>query len=406
MHRTRIEGGWMVETMRAAVRRAPSSPVVADAALGACVAVGVLVAAFAGLDLGGGPDPRPPDLAASGLAAVVVAAIAVRRRHPVAALAVLNAVALAWFAVGLPGRLITLVPLVGCYTLAAHRGWRWGLAGAVPTALVHVVAIRVVLGDVATVGVVPDAVLLVATASSAGAAVGYHRAVLAATRDRLDRETRAREERARHLVVEERLRIARELHDVFGHAMATVSVQAGVGLHVVDQRPDQARAALAAIKGICDEGLTDVRTILGILRADAPAEESPGAPRGGLDRLPELLDTTGTTGLRVELSVEGDPRPLPVPVDLAAYRIIQEALTNVLRHAGARTVRVALTHEPSQLLIRIRDDGPTAGADSPRGYGIDGMRERARALSGRLTAAPHPEGGYEVRAELPIPNRR
>jgi signal transduction histidine kinase len=148
--------------------------------------------------------------------------------------------------------------------------------------------------------------------------------------------------------------------------------------------------------------------VLGILRAGAPAGEDPepsAAPRGGLDRLADLLDAAQAAGLRVELSVDGDPRPLPVPVDLAAYRIIQEALTNVLRHAGARTVRLALTHEPAQLLIRVRDDGAAADPGSPRGTGIDGMRERARALSGRLSAAPHPEGGYEVRAELPIPDR-
>ena len=145
-----------------------------------------------------------------------------------------------------------------------------------PTALVGIVAIRVVLGDTQTAGVVPIAVLLAATAGSAGAAVGYYRAVLAATRAQLARETQSREERARRLAVEERLRIARELHDVFGHAMATISVQAGVGLHLLEQRPGQAREALAAIKKICDDGLTDVKTILGILRADAAAgdEES------------------------------------------------------------------------------------------------------------------------------------
>jgi glucose-6-phosphate-specific signal transduction histidine kinase len=110
--------------------------------------------------------------------------------------------------------------------------------------------------------------------------------------------------------------------------------------------------------------------------------------------------------LRVELDVEGEPGPLPAPVDLAAYRIIQEALTNVIRHAEAHTVRLVLTHEPSRLFIRIRDDGPTTSADTACGHGIDGMRERARALSGQLTAAPHPDGGFEVRAELPIPHPR
>jgi signal transduction histidine kinase len=261
----------------------------------------------------------------------------------------------------------------------------------------------VVLGDAETAGVVPNTMLMAATAGSAGAAVGYYRAVLAATRAQLARETQTREERARRHAVEERLRIARELHDVFGHAMATISVQAGVGLHVIEQRPGQAREALAAIKKISDDGLTDVKTILGILRADGP--EEPRAPRGGLDRLTDLVGTAETAGLRIVLTVDGDPRPLPAPVDLAAYRIIQEALTNVLRHAEAHTVWLALTHEPSRLSIHIRDDGPTTGAVTERlGHGIDGMRERAHALSGRLTAAPHPEGGFEVCAELPIPN--
>jgi signal transduction histidine kinase len=229
--------------------------------------------------------------------------------------------------------------------------------------------------------------------------------VLAATRAQLARETQTREERARRLAVEERLRIARELHDVFGHTMATIRVQAGVGLHVIERRPEQAREALAAIKTICDDGLTDVKTILGILRADTP-EDQPRAPRDGLDRLAELVDTAEAAGLRVELNVDGNPRSLPAPVDLAAYRIIQEGLTNVLRHAQARTVRLALTHEPSRLLIRIRDDGSAASTDTQSGHGIDGMRERARALSGQLTAAPHPDGGFEVSAELPIPNPR
>jgi signal transduction histidine kinase len=392
--------------MRGVVGRGAVTPVRADAILGVCVAVGLLVAAVVGFGPGAVAGARPVDAGAVALVATVAVAVAVHRRYPVAALVALNAVCLIWFTRGYPERLIALVPLIGCYTLAAQRGWRWGLAGAIPTALIGIVGIRVVLGDTETAGVVPIAVLLAATAGSAGAAVGYYRAVLAVARDQLAQEIHSREERARRLAAEERLRIARELHDVFGHAMATISVQAGVGLHVLEQRPRQAREALAAIKKISDEGLVDVKTILGILRADAPAgQEEPRTPRGGLDRLPELLDTAEAGGLRVELRVEGDPRPLPAAVDLAAYRIIQEALTNVLRHAGARTVRLTVRHASWRLLVRIRDDGPTDSADTSSGHGIEGMRERARALSGRLTAAPHPEGGFEVCAELPIANR-
>jgi signal transduction histidine kinase len=395
--------------MGEAVRRGAISPVVMDALLGTCVAVGFLAAAVARIDPSAVANPRSVDAGAVALAVAVAVAVAVRRRHPVAALVVLNAVTIVWFLAAYPGRLITLVPLISCYTLSADRGWRWGLAGAVLTALVQILAIRVVAGDVETVAVVPLAVLLVATAGSAGAAVGYYRALLAATRAQLARETQTREERARRIAVEERLRIARELHDVFGHTMATISVQAGVGIHLLQTRPAQAVAALTTIKQISDQALTDVKTILGILRADNdPAQ--PRTPRGGLDQLDALLDPVRTAGVQPQLTVHGSARPLPAAVDLAAYRIIQEALTNVLRHARARTVQLDLGYEPSQVVIRIHDDGPAAspdqaGTNGQGGHGISGMRERALALSGHLTAGPHPDGGFQVRCALPTPDQ-
>jgi hypothetical protein len=155
--------------MGEAVRRGAISPVVMDALLGTCVAVGFLAAAVAGIDPSAVASPRSVDAGAVALAVAVAVAVAVRHRHPVAALVVLNAVTIVWFLAAYPGRSITLVPLISCYTLSADRGWRWGLAGAVPTALVQILAIRVVAGDVETVAVVPLAVLLVATAGSAGA---------------------------------------------------------------------------------------------------------------------------------------------------------------------------------------------------------------------------------------------
>ena len=391
----------MGDTALGAARRRPA-PTVVDVGLGVTVAAVVLVAAFAGIGPASTTNARALDVGAFALAAALAGALGIRRRHPVAALVGLNAVVVLWFVGPYPGRLVALAPLLACYALAADRGWRWGLAGAALTAGVQILAIRVVLGDVATVGVVPIAVLLAATAGSAGAAVGYYRALLTSTRAELARETSFREERTRRLIAEERLRIARELHDVVGHSMATISVQAGVGLHVLEQRPGQAAEALAAIKRICDTGLADVKAVLGALRTPSGDVEQ----SSGLDRLPTLLETVEGAGLRVELDLDVDGRALPVPVDLAAYRIVQEALTNVIRHARARTVWLAVEHRPSRLTLRIRDDGTAPPATDGWGQGIDGMRERARALAGSLTAGPHPDGGFEVCAELPVPEVR
>jgi signal transduction histidine kinase len=399
--------------MLSAVRTA--APARTDAAVGVGVAALLLAASWTGA----GPlwisNPRPPDAVAVGLVGVVAGALALRRRSPIAVLVVLNAVALAWAAARYPGPLIGLPPLIACYTLAALRGWRWGLAGAVVTALSALVAIRVALGAAEPAGRSGIAVWMAATAGAAGTAVGYYRALLGATRAQLAREAQTRDEQARRRAVEERLRIARELHDVFGHTMATISVQAGVGIHLLKTRPAQAVEALTTIKQISDQGLTDVKTILGVLRADGD-QGQPRTPRGGLGQLEALLDPVRAAGVQPRLTVHGRARPLPAAVDLAAYRIIQEALTNVLRHAHARTVQLDLRYEPSQMVIRILDDGTAA---SPRqagvngqgqgqgqeGHGISGMRERALALSGHLTAGPHPDGGFQVRCTLPTPDQ-
>ena len=393
----------MLGTVRAA------APALADAGVGVGVAVLVLVAGAAGVGPQWIGSPRPLDAVAVGLVGVVAGALALRRRYPVAVLVVLNAVALAWAAAQYPGRLIMLAPLIACYTLAARRGWRWGLAGAVVTAVSALVAIRVAFGAAEPAGIAGIAVWMVATAAAAGTAVGYYRALLMSTRAQLAREAQTREEQARRRAVEERLRIARELHDVFGHTMATISVQAGVGIHLLQTRPAQAVEALTTIKQISDQGLTDVKTILGVLRADSDPGQ-PRAPRGGLDQLEALLDPVRAAGVQPQLTVHGSARPLPAAVDLAAYRIIQEALTNVLRHAHARTVQLDLRYEPSQVVIRVLDDGSAAspgqtGGNGQDGHGISGMRERALALSGQFAAGPHPDGGFQVRCALPTPDQ-
>jgi signal transduction histidine kinase len=403
----RWEVGMQTPRRLSIVRKAP--PVLTDASVGIGVAVLLLAASWTGTGPPWIVNPRPLDAVAVGLIAVVAGVLAVRRRYPISALVVLNAVTLAWSAAQYPGRLIMLAPLFACYTLAVLRGWRWGLGGAVGTALTALVATRVAFGASEPAGTNASAVWMAATAGAVGTAVGYYRALLVATRAQLAREAQTREEQARRHGVEERLRIARELHDVFGHTLATISVQAGVGIHLFQRRPAQALEALTTIKQISDQGLADVRTILDVLRADNDPDR-PRTPRGGLDQLDALLDRVRAAGVQPQLTVHGSARPLPAAVDLAAYRIIQEALTNVLRHARARTAGLDLHYEPSQVVIRILDDGSAAspaqaGTIGQGGHGISGMRERALALSGQFTAGPHPDGGFQVRCALPTPDQ-
>lgn len=213
----------------------------------------------------------------------------------------------------------------------------------------------------------------------------------------------ARAERAaaeKRKVDEERLRIARELHDVLAHSISVINVQAGVGLALLDTHPEQARSALTTIKAASKEALGEVRQVLDTLRTPGDA---PRAPAPGLDRLPELVEQAAAAGLTVTVEADGTARALTPGVDLAAFRILQEALTNVVRHSGARTARVRLAWQPRALELRVDDDGPATGAPvGGSGNGLVGMRERAAALGGSLEAEPRPDGGFRVVARLPL----
>ncbi|MFE1771959.1 sensor histidine kinase [Streptomyces sp. NPDC059008] len=214
----------------------------------------------------------------------------------------------------------------------------------------------------------------------------------------------ARAERAaaeRRRADEERLRIARELHDVLAHSISVINVQAGVGLALLDSDPEQARTALTTIKAASKEALGEVRQVLDALRTPGDA---PRAPAPGLDRLPELTAQAERAGLTVHLTTEGTPAVLTPGTDLAAFRIVQEALTNTVRHSGSRTARVLLHHAPGALEIRVDDDGPATGGPHPAGggNGLVGMRERAAALGGTVEAGPRPDGGFRVLARIPL----
>lgn len=196
------------------------------------------------------------------------------------------------------------------------------------------------------------------------------------------------------------MRIARELHDVLAHSISVINVQAGVALELIDERPEQARTALTTIKAASKEALGEVRQVLSTLRAPG---EAPRAPAPGLDRLPELLEQAAAAGLHAEVTVEGDPVPLAPGADLAAFRIVQEAMTNIVRHSGSRAARIRLGHLPGCVEVQVDDDGPAvASGDSGGGNGLVGMRERAAALGGTVEAGPRPDGGFRVRARLPL----
>jgi signal transduction histidine kinase len=203
-------------------------------------------------------------------------------------------------------------------------------------------------------------------------------------------------------VAAERLRIARELHDIVSYGFATISLQAGVAAHLAETRPEQAIEALHVIRDASREVLVELRVILGQLRADDGAAE----PARGIGRLSVLVDRARSAGVRVSVRCAGRPRPVPVGLDIAVYRIVQEALTNVFRHAPGSVARVLVAYEAQGLRVTIEDDGD--GSDGPSegsGYGIVGMRERASSLGGVLEAGPLPEGGFGVQAFLPFGRR-
>ncbi|MEV0253142.1 sensor histidine kinase [Streptomyces sp. NPDC050732] len=226
----------------------------------------------------------------------------------------------------------------------------------------------------------------------------------------VEQETLTAEERARRTLLEERSRIARELHDVVAHHMSVISIQAQVAPHLVKDPPDELRENLAGIRANALEALTELRRVLGVLRSENPEdpEAAPQSPLPGLDRLDGLVDNARAAGLTVHREGAGEPRPLPPGVDLSAYRIVQEALSNAIRHAPGSTVRIGLTYTRAGLSVRVTDSGARGAAPpSPgAGHGLLGMRERAAMLGGDLVTGPTPDGGYEVSAFLPTPSVR
>jgi signal transduction histidine kinase len=214
---------------------------------------------------------------------------------------------------------------------------------------------------------------------------------------------REREHEARTAVVDERARIARELHDVVAHAISVIVLQARGGRHALASDPEETRQALNAIEATGSQALAEMRRLIGVLR---PQDESVSlSPQPSLRDIGDLVSHVRDAGLPIELAVEGQPFELPTGIDLAAYRIVQEALTNALRHAGPASARVVVRYQDVGLEIEITDSGASSGATSREGHGLVGMRERASLYGGSIETGPRPEGGFRVLARLPLEAR-
>ncbi|MFG3253147.1 sensor histidine kinase [Streptomyces sp. NPDC048172] len=250
---------------------------------------------------------------------------------------------------------------------------------------------------------VARACAVLGTVAVVGAAL---RGVRTARTELVAQEEITAEERSRRALLEERNRIARELHDVVAHHMSVISIQAQVAPHLVENPPEELRENLTGIRENAVEALAELRRVLGVLRSeDAAADGVRHAPQPTLDRLDELVEPVRGAGVEVTTEVTGEPRPLSPGVGLSAYRIVQEALSNALRHAPGAAVRVEIGHRPAGVSVRVANTAPTRGPGSPSppgaGHGLLGMRERVAMLGGELATGATPDGGYEVTALLP-----
>jgi signal transduction histidine kinase len=388
-------------------RRLPVSAWAFDSAL-ALVAASLPMAFFVSMPA---PSGVPVAMLALGYGLVLLHTLPLvaRRRFPGAVLAVCVASGLAITALGVPPSFLGPAMPVAVYSVAAY-GRRWvSLAGLVVAEL-----------GLAAVWLTPAMLErssflffmgFIAVAWVLGHFVGDRQVYAAQLEERTAELEEAREELARRAVAEERLRLARELHDVVAHAMSVIAVQSGVGAHVADSRPEEVGKALAAIEVTSRGALEELRRLLGVLRQDSEVQASL-TPVPGLANLDSLLAEVGKAGLAVRVRVEGTPLQLPAGVDLSAYRIVQEALTNVVKHAGPAHAEVTIGYRDQEVTVEVTDDGrgavpPASDGRVGTGHGLIGMRERVAVFGGDLQVGPRPGGGFRVAARLPLaPGRR
>ena len=339
---------------------------------------------------------RPFDAGAAALVVASSVALAARRTWPVAVLTVVFGIVLAYLAIGYPEGPIWLTLIIAFFTavVCGHR-----LAGV--AAAIAVFGLFLLIHPLLGRGPAPSAAGLAAAAAWPLVILGAAEAVRI-RRVRAAEAARIREEEALRRASDERLRMARELHDSLGHYLSMISVQSGVALNLNPGLPSPVAESLSAIRQASKDGLRELRSVLRILRQDG--EPAPHAPPPALARLDDLVCHAAAAGLQMRAETGGTVRELPFGVDQAAFRIVQEALTNVTRHAETDTATVRVHYGEHDLTVQVDDDGRgrNDGLPPPGGSGIAGMRERAAALGGELHSGPRPGGGFRVTATLPL----
>jgi signal transduction histidine kinase len=374
-------------------------PLIQDIALALGLFVLSLVTVTTGrTESAGSPNNGPSGVVLFVLVLFATLPIALRRRFPVEVFAITLSAAVISDLIGGPFQFIGA--LVGLYTVAAYLGRPTSIYAAAAAGIATVVTS---IGDSGTPMAQVSAILAVFAGSwLLGDNIRTRRAYLRELEDRADRLEREREESIRRAAADEHARIARELHDIITHNVSVMTVQAAAAGDVFDTQPGRVREALDSIELTGREALTELRRLLGRVRPEDGGTEL--APQPGLARLDALLEQVRAAGLHVDLTVEGEPRELPIGLDLSAYRIVQEALTNILKHAHASKATVHIRYEPDAIELEVVDDGRGPAPDeAQRGEGIIGMRERAALVGGALRVGRAPGGGFVVDARIPLP---
>jgi len=355
-------------------------------------------------------DFREPDALGVLLSAASALPIAWRRRYPMTVV----------FLTGVPTVLISELNyaqsvsgiglLIAVYTVAAYTSRRRSLAGLLAAIVFLVVAVNIDNLPTSLLDLTAS-VAIIFGAWAFGRSIGIRRVYTAELEERAKRLERAREADVRAIVAEERNRIARELHDVVGHHVSVMTVQAAAAQRTFDRDPRRAREAMAAIESTGREALAEMRRIVGVLRTHDQADHDL-APLPGVGEIGRLVEQVREAGLDVAFSIDGVPAPLAPGIDVTVYRIVQEALTNTLKHAGPTRAEVVLRYRPKDLFVRVSDDGyglasalakpALVNGARPTGHGLLGMRERVTLYGGRLYTGPRSGGGYEVVAHIPL----